>query len=438
MPTDAVIRMPGRSIATAGTEAARLAINGGPAVRHPSRSWPQWPVPAPGAAEALSAVLHSGRWAISSPRRGELFERRFAQLFADYTNTRHCVPTDHGSSALVIALEALGLQYGDTVLVPALTWVASASAVLRAGLVPVLADVDVETGCVTPATLDVGVPAAAVIAVHWACTMADIPEILDFSGPRGMTVIEDAAQAHGARWAGRPAGSLARLGCFSMQHSKVLTCGEGGAVVTDDDSLVQSLQELRADSRRDRPAARPGELDLAESASVLGANFCLDEFSAALLCQQLTLLAEQNEVRNANYARLTDLLEQVPGVALLRRSPHQDRLSLYEVPLIFDPLPAGIDNAWVAAALTAELGARAYPPRIPLHRSPLLRPSTKSTLGPLAERFAALHRGRQYPGAEWLAAHAVLWHHSAFLGTEADMRDLAAAITKVAAVTCPQ
>jgi L-glutamine:2-deoxy-scyllo-inosose/3-amino-2,3-dideoxy-scyllo-inosose aminotransferase len=420
------------------TAAADLALNGGVPVRHASRPWPDWPVPAQGAAAALTAVLNSGRWAISSPRRGELAERRFAGLFAAYTGTRHCVPTDHGSSALVIALESLELPYGEAVLVPALTWVATASAVLRAGLVPVLTDVDPATGCMTPATLEAAGPAGAVLAVHWACTMADVPQLLRFSGARGMAVIEDAAQAHGARWGGRSAGSLGRLGCFSMQHSKVLTCGEGGAVVTDDDTLAGRLEELRADSRRYRPAARPGELDLAETAGVLGANFCLDEFGAALLCEQLPLLDVQHEIRNANYDRLSGLLADVPGVSLLRRSPEQDRLSLYEVPLIFDPLSAGVDNAWLAAALTAELGFRAYPPRVPLHRSPLLRPSTKPGLGPLASQFSERHRGAEFPGAEWLSAHSVLLHHSAFLGPAADMHDIADAVRKVAAVTCPQ
>lgn len=417
--------------------ATRLALNGGVPVRRTERAWPDWPVPAQGAAAALTSVLHSGRWAISSPRRGELAERRFASLFAAYAGVRHCVPTDHGSNALVIALESLGLSYGDSVLVPALTWVATASAVLRAGLVPVLSDVDPTTGCLTPATLDAAGSAGAVIVVHWACTMADVPELQRFAGSLGMTVIEDAAQAHGARWRGRPAGSLGRLGCFSMQHSKVLTCGEGGAVVTDDDSLAGRLEELRADSRRYRPTARPGELDLVESASVMGANFCLDEFGAALLCEQLPLLDVQHEIRNANYERLSRLLANVPGVSLLRRSPKQDRLSLYEVPLIFDPLPVGVDNTWLAIALTSELGFRAYPPRVPLDRSPLLRPSTKPGLRPLAIQFAERHRGRQFPGAEWLSAHSILLHHSAFLGPASDMQDIADAVVKVAAVTCP-
>ncbi|GAA3733665.1 3-amino-5-hydroxybenzoate synthase [Plantactinospora mayteni] len=411
---------------------AVLAIDGGSAVRAPEREWPGWPVPGPAAESHLAEVLHGGRWAITSPRRGDLFERRFARMFARYVGTRHCVPTDHGSSALVIALESLGLAYGDPVLVPALTWTACATAVLRAGLLPVLADVDPETGCLDVSALRADDDVRAVVAVHWACGMADIPAIEEFASVRGIQVVEDAAQAHGARWLGRPAGSLGRLGCFSMQHSKVLTCGEGGAVVTDDDALLTRLEELRADSRSWRDDARPGELDLRESATVLGANFCLSEFGAALLCAQLPQLDAQNAVRERNYERLRELLVDVPGVRLLTRRPEQDRVSLYEVPVVFDPLPPHRDNSWVAAALTAEVGMRAYPPRAPLQRSPLLRPWTKPALAPLSERFVARHRGRVFPGADRLARHAVLLHHSAFLGPESDMLDLARGIAKVA------
>ncbi|MFD9498814.1 DegT/DnrJ/EryC1/StrS family aminotransferase [Streptomyces sp. NPDC060035] len=411
----------------------RLAVAGGTPVRAGDRPWPDWPQPAPGAAAALTDVLHSGRWAISSPSRGELYERRFARLFQDYLGVRHCVPVDHGSSALVIALEALGLEYGDVVLVPALTWVASASAVLRAGLVPVLADVSPETGCMEADGLDLDIGARAVIVVHWSAVMADIPAISSAVDGRGITVVEDAAQAHGARWQGRSAGTLGRLGCFSMQHGKVLSCGEGGAVVTDDNVLAGVLQELRADSRRYRDdVARPGELDLSETASVMGSNFCLGEFAAALLCEQLGVLDAQHETRNRNYEHLAKLLDDIPGVRMPRPRPEQDRMSVYEVPIVFDRLPPGRSHTEVSQALTAELGVRFYGAREPLDRSRLLRPATKPGLAPLAARFEELQRGRSYPGAEHLARHTVLTHHSTLLGTEEDMADIADAVAKVA------
>jgi L-glutamine:2-deoxy-scyllo-inosose/3-amino-2,3-dideoxy-scyllo-inosose aminotransferase len=422
---------------TTSQPAARLALDGGTAVRDPSRPWPRWPVPAPGAQDNLTEVLHSGRWAISSPSvdGAGLFERRFARDFAAYVGTRHCVPVDHGSSALVVALESLGLEFGSTVLVPALTWTASATAALRAGLVPVLVDVDPVTGCISPATLDLGVGARAIIAVHWASVMADVPALQAAAGPHGMVVVEDAAQAHGATWQGRQAGSIGRLGCFSFQHGKVLSAGEGGAVVTDDDTLAPVLEELRADSRRYRDDATPrGELDLQESASVQGANFCMSEFNAAVVCAQLAELDAQHAVRNANYEVLTRLIAGIGGVRLLQPPAQQTRMSIYEGTLIFDELPAGRTNADVAAALTAELGKRFYVTDEPLHRSVLLRPWTKPLLAPLAERFAELHRDRTYPNTEWIAEHSVQTHHSTFLGATDDMHDIAEAIAKVLTV----
>ncbi|MFI1536195.1 DegT/DnrJ/EryC1/StrS family aminotransferase [Streptomyces anandii] len=409
-----------------------LAVEGGIPVRPDDRRWPTWPLPARNAGPFLESVLRGERWAITSPAGRELFERRFARMFADYVGTRHCVPVDHGSSALVVALESLGLDYGDRVLVPSLTWVATASAVLRAGLVPVLVDVDPLTGCMAPEHLDFRREPGAVLPVHWSCAMADIPAISVMAAAHGAKVVEDAAQAHGAEWLGRPAGSLALIGCFSMQQSKVLTAGEGGAVVTDDDRLASVMQELRADSRRYTTSEdAPQGLELEESATMMGANLCLGEFAAALLCAQLEVLDEQHEIRNRNYAVLSELMEGVPGVRLLRQRPEQTRISVYELPIVFDPLPTGMTNADVAEALTAELGARFYPPREPLSRSRLLRPWTKPTLGPLAERFIAENRGREFPNAEYLAGHSVLTHHSTLLGDEQDMADIADAVAKV-------
>ncbi|GAA3659507.1 3-amino-5-hydroxybenzoate synthase [Nonomuraea antimicrobica] len=414
------------------TPSAQLAVSGGKPVRPPTRRWPTWPKPAPEAESLLREVLHSGRWAISSPEGSELFERRFAREFASYLGVRHCVPVDHGSSALVVAMEVLDLQHGDVVLVPALTWTACATAALRAGLVPLLVDIDPVSGCVTPECLDVDVEARAVIAVHWACRMADIPALSAAAAAKGMTVIEDAAQAHGGEWRGRQAGSMGRLGCFSFQNGKALTAGEGGAVVTDDSELAPRLEELRADSRRYRHTPSPsGGLDLEETATIQGANHCMSEFNAALLCAQLTVLDHEVGVRTRNWRKLGELLAGVPGVRLLEPAAEQTKMAMYEATIVFDELPGGMDVDDVADALSAELGRRFYVTDTPLHRSPLLAPWTKPALAPLAKRFVDLHAGRSYPHADHWANHCVQTHHSAFLGEERDMHDIAEAIIKV-------
>jgi L-glutamine:2-deoxy-scyllo-inosose/3-amino-2,3-dideoxy-scyllo-inosose aminotransferase len=421
-----------------GVTAARasLAVHGGTPVRDRARPWPRWPAPTPEGERNLVAVLHADRWTLTSAAGdAKLFERQFARLFAAYTRTRHCIPVDHGSSALVVALESLGLDYGDRILVPTLTWVASATAALRAGLVPVLMDVDADTGCVGPGNLDLDVGARAVVAVHWSCAMADVPALASVAEPRGIAIVEDCAQAHGAEWSGRPAGSIGRLGCFSMQQGKVLTCGEGGAVVTNDDGLASALEELRADSRRYRDEdGRPGGSFLVETAGTLGSNFCLGEFQAAVLCAQLEILDRQHEVRNRNYATLGRLVEGIPGVRLLQPPREQTRISIYEVPIIFDVLPNGMTLAEIAAALTAELGVLFYLPDTPLHRTPLLQPWTKSTLAPLTREFLAHSKDREFHYADYFCDHVVVTHHSTLLGEEADMADIAAAIAKIAAL----
>jgi L-glutamine:2-deoxy-scyllo-inosose/3-amino-2,3-dideoxy-scyllo-inosose aminotransferase len=383
----------------------------------------------------LVAALRSDRWSLTGPMSGTpLYERRFAAMFADYVGVRHCVPVDHGSSALVVALEALGLDFGDRVLVPALTWTASASAALRAGLVPVLVDVDPESGCLSPRDIDASVNARAAVVVHWSLAMADVPAIQAAADPLGITVVEDCAQAHGARWQGRTAGSLGRIGCFSMQQGKVLTCGEGGAVVTDDDDVAVLLEELHADSRRYRTdAGRPGESQLVESASRMGVNFCLGEFQAAVLCAQLAVLDEQHETRARNYAVLADMVADIPGVRLHRPPGAQSKMSLYELPILFDVLPPDVTSDDIAQDLTAELHRPFYLTDTPLHRSPLLRPWTKRTLAPLTADFQALHEGRAYPHADRFYDRAVVTHHSGLLGDEQDMADIAAAIHKIVA-----
>src|SRR5438105_9924818 len=131
----------------------QLACSGGRPVW--TGGWPPGPAPGPGTAARVTDVLTSGRWAISGPWSGSTpADVRLAKRFADYVGTRWCVPVDHGSSALIIALQSLGIGPGDEVIVPGLTWVACASAVARAGAVPILADIDPKTLCIDPCAVE--------------------------------------------------------------------------------------------------------------------------------------------------------------------------------------------------------------------------------------------------------------------------------------------
>ncbi|WP_460718405.1 DegT/DnrJ/EryC1/StrS family aminotransferase [Nocardia heshunensis] len=371
-----------------------------------------------------------------SPDGEKSRERRFAEAFARYNGAAHGVSVDHGSGALVIALEALGIGPGDEVIVPAMTWVAPATAVLRVGALPVLVDVDPATGCVTAAHLRAAVSACtkAVIVVHLACTAAEIEEIADTAADTGLALIEDCSQSHGTRWAGRAVGTFGAIGVFSLGAGKTLAGGEAGAAITDDAELYRRMLMLRADSRgytADAPG--PGEYELVEFGTVMGANYCMSELTAAVLLDQLTRLDEQHDLREARAKELEAGLGGIPGLAPIPVPRQVDRRGIYEYGIQFRTGTfAHADVETVAAALTAELGTRIYPPRAPLHRSILLRPQTKPRF---AATWTAAERatGRAYPGADHYRDHTLLMHHSVLLGDPGDVEDVLTALDKVRA-----
>lgn len=415
---------------------SRLAVVGGPPVRA-DRDWPAWPQYDEDTEHAVVDAVRARRWTISWPGDGNRSrERRFAEEWAHYTEVPYAVSVDHGSSALVVALEALDVGPGDEVIVPSMTWVAPATAALRVGALPVLADVDPRTGCLTAESVAARLSdrTKAVIVVHLACTVADLDGLLAVTAAAGVPLVEDCAQAHGARWRGRPVGGHGAVGAFSFQVGKVLAAGEGGAVVTSDRGVYERIQQLRADSRRYPDAdAAVGEMELVEAGEVMGTNYCMSELSAALLLDQLGRLDEQHRRREKVAGELERGLAELGGFGPVPLPEQADRRSVYEYGIRFERGTFGSAPASrVAEALTAELGITWYPPDPPLHRSLLMRPHTK-------RRFAAAwtEEGRErafgdgFPGAEEYAETTVLVHHRALLGDAADAEDVVHALDKI-------
>lgn len=412
-----------------------LALHGGPPVR--DRGWPDWPLFDDATEKAVVDCLRSGRWALSWRSDGtSSLERRFAQAWARYNEVPYGVSVDHGSSALVLALEALDIGPGDEVVVPTMTWVAPATAVLRVGALPVLADVDGDTGCITPETLRAVLSdrTRAVVVVHLNCTVADIDGIIAVASAAGVEVIEDCAQAHGARWRGRPVGGFGAVGAYSFQNGKVLTAGESGAVVTSDENRYVRMQQLRADSRRypDEPVTA-GDEELVKEGTAMGANYCMPELCAAVLLDRLPRLDEEHDLRERSAKALEAALADLGSFSSIPLPAHATKRSIFRygirfAPGTFGPAPVGR----VAEALTAELGLPLLAPDAPLHRSVLFRPGTK-------RRFAAVwsesgrrrSMDRDFPGAERFVESTVLLHHAALLGPPHEVTDIAAALDKV-------
>jgi L-glutamine:2-deoxy-scyllo-inosose/3-amino-2,3-dideoxy-scyllo-inosose aminotransferase len=407
-----------------------LALHGGVPVR--SSPWPPWPEADDATERAVQAVLHGGRWAVSAPSTGRpSAERTFAEAFATYHGVPRCVATDHGSSALVLALEALGVGPGDTVIVPVLTWIATATAVLRVGATPVFVDVDARTGCISVAEVQAAIDrrTRAIVVVHLHCVMADMDALPAVAARHGIPLVEDCAQACGSSWRGRKAGTIGVLGAFSMQHGKVLTCGEGGAVLTHDSAVADRLEQLRADSRRYTPETPPaGQMELVIAGNVMGTNRCLSEIHAAVLLDQLRRLDQQLDRREANATLLAEELAHVQGAELLTRPDAMDRQSFYECAIRVDTAAfGGASVGTVAQAVQAELGLAVYPPDAPLNVSPHYRPATNPRYAAVAGPLPA----RRFDTAAAFRDSTILFHHRALLGGVGEIEAIVNAVDRV-------
>lgn len=414
----------------------RLAIAGGDPIAR-GLSWPEWPSYDAGTEAALVAALRSRRWAVSwASAGGPSRERQFAEAFAAYNRTDHCVSVDHGSSALVVALEALGVGPGDEVVVPAVTWVAPITAVLRVGALPVIVDVDPRSGCIDVERVREELQSPhvkAVVAVHLACTVADVSTLRELTIQRGVGFVEDCAQAHGAEVAGRCVGTYGDVGAFSFQAGKVLAAGEGGAVITADDDLNARMLELRADSRRYVAVpAEVGEEELEVSGLVMGANYCMSEWSAAVLLDRLGHLDEDHQRRHESATAIEAGLADLPGVGTLSRPAALTRRSVYEYAIQFgaDSPLKGHDKSQVAAVLTAELGFPVWQADTPLPRSVYFRPASKARFA-WSNEADARARGRDYPGAERYHRSTVLFHHRSLLGGPEHAAAIVSAVAKL-------
>lgn len=228
-------------------------------------------------------MVESG-WYLLGPELEE-FEREFAA----YCGTRHCVGVGSGVSAIELALRAAGVGPGDEVIVPAYTWIATWLAVTRTGARPVGVDVEEATYNIDPRRIEAAITdrTAALVPVHLRGEPADMDAIAAIAAAADLLVVEDAAQAHGARHRGRPVGGIGDAGAFSFYPTKNLGClGDGGAVTTDDDELAERVRLLRNYGMRDRY-----EIELE------GANSRLAEIQAAVLRLALPRLDGWNRTR---------------------------------------------------------------------------------------------------------------------------------------------
>jgi len=342
---------------------AELAIRGGAAVR--SQGFPSWPVWDERDVDAVAEVVRSGNWG-GFPEPGPNASE-FEAKFAAYQGAKHGVLMANGTVTMEVALKALGIGWGDEVIVPALTFAATAYAPMAAGALPVIVDVTPETWTMDPEQVEAAVTqrTKAVMPVHLGHQMADMDAITRIAARHGLAVVEDCAHAPGQQWNGKGAGCIGDFGSFSHQSSKILTAGEGGTLLTNDDRLARLAHSI-IDCGRAK--------DQEEKEFTFGANYRLGELQAALLVSQMGRFEEQRKERAATGAYFEELAPQVEGVRIMARDPRITRWSFYNYIFAIDPEAfAGARNVAVASALEAE-GIPAEVQYPPMNRYDLFDP----------------------------------------------------------------
>lgn len=397
------------------TASARLAIDGGEPVRR--EALPTWPRFDQEDAATAADVLLSGRVNYWTGEHGRTFEREFAQ----WAGAPHAVALANGTVALEIALRALGVGTGDEVVVPSATFIATASAVVACGARPVVVDVDVDSQALIPETVEPAITdrTAAVIVVHVGGYPADTAPLVELTGARGLPLVEDCAQAHGAVRDGKPVGSVGQIAAWSFCQDKIMTtAGEGGAITTADAALWRRCWELK-----DHGKSYAAVFEEEHAAGFrwlhhsFGTNARMTEVQAAVGRRQLRKLPGYVARRQAHAAQLRAQLSDLPALRLPALTPGVEHAYYrFYGHVLPEHLRPGWDRDRIVAAITAEGIACASGGCTEIYRE---------------RAFDEVGRPREsLPVAEWLGRRAlVLPVHPAL--SIAGVADVATAVRKV-------
>jgi dTDP-4-amino-4,6-dideoxygalactose transaminase len=305
---------------------SQLAIRGGPQAAANFRM-PAWPILGEEDRRYVLETLESCQWGRLIPNsRAEAFEKAFAA----YHDARHGIAASNGTVTLELSLLAGGVRPGDEVLVPALTFIASASAIVRVGAIPIFVDSDPETLSISPTAAEEAITprTRAIIAVHYGGYPVDFDALLPIAEKHDLLLIEDCAHAQGTEWRGRKVGAIGHFGSFSFQQTKSLSAGEGGIVLTNDAALAE---QARLYHNIGRVVGRPGYEHL-----VIASNYRLPELSAALLSGQLSRLQEQVERRMAGADYLVNGLAGIGGITPQKPDERITQRGFYFLVLRYD------------------------------------------------------------------------------------------------------
>jgi dTDP-4-amino-4,6-dideoxygalactose transaminase len=400
-------------------EVEQLAVDGGTPVR--TRDFPSWPIIDNSDREQVISALESGVWGVNGKKKAE-----FEEKFAAYVGTRFAATVANGSVSLRLALIAAGIQSGEEVIIPPYTFIATAVGVLECNATPVFVDIEPDTYNINPDLIEAAITSRtrAIMPVHVGGLPADMDRINAIAEKHNLVVIEDAAHAHGAEWKGRKVGSLGDMASFSFQSSKNLASGEGGAVTTDNENLIERLRALRSVGRL--------STDAWYEHSIMGGNYRLGELQAALLISQLERLEEQAARRNENGLYLNERLAEIDGISPLKRGGGETRHAYHLYSFRYSP--DGF-NGWPRERFLKALNAEGIPATTGYYRPIYQQPYFQSGDFAPFRKPEIDYKKVSCPVSEQACREAVWFHQGMLLGERADMDDIVNAILKVQRAT---
>lgn len=390
----------------------KLALYGGD--RACNTFFPNWPIFDEGEVKSVEEVIRSGRWWRIGGSHVDLFEEEFAA----YHDSKYGLALNNGTVALEAALYALGIGPGDEVIVPAYTFLASASAVNMNGGTVVFADMDPSTFNISPAEIEKNITprTKAIIVVHFAGMPCDMDAIMAIAQKHHLPVIEDAAHAHGGQYKNQKLGSIGDVGCFSFQNSKNMTSGEGGISITNNDDL---FGKMGARSTFGRLPGRPWYEHFS-----LGTNLRMTEFQGAILRHQLRRLDDQTKLRLENAKILNQGLESM-GFEIVGKPVGDADKRAYHIYIIkYNNRLEGVPREKFCEALTAEGVPASTGYLFPLSKQPLYV-NTPPPIGKPA------YGDLPMPATEQACRTSIWMNQNLLLGTADQMKMVLNAFEKV-------
>ena len=294
--------------------------------------FPQWPIYDNNETNALSEVIKSGNWWCGFPgdRQGENLWK-FQEEFAKLQEAKYCIAVCNGTVAIESALMALEIGLGDEVIVSDYTFVASASAVIATNAVPIFCDIDPETLVMDVNKIEslITKRTKAIIPVHLGGNPVELDKLKEIAIDNDLYIIEDCAHAHGSRYKGKRVGNWGDAGAFSFQSSKVITSGEGGAIICNSNDLADKIYSY-IDCGRKKNAYSYAHYSY-------GSNYRMGEIHATLLRKQLEKFPEQHNLRNKNAQYFGNKLNEIDGIKVMKLTPGTEECGYYVYPIVFDP-----------------------------------------------------------------------------------------------------